>query len=116
MENAIRPMDANNHDSAIDHSMFVLNVDLWSDDGSREVNLVRSSTGSPSISSTTPFSYSTLNGGDPSMSPYPQHVLASSRDGSYPPAQTGPYVSDYQVQPGYNQGTLHPRNLAASFC
>ncbi|GJN83357.1 velvet complex subunit 2 [Purpureocillium lilacinum] len=95
-----REIDCN----AIDHSMFVLNVDLWSDDGSREVNLVRSSTGSPSISSTTPFSYSTLNGGDPSMSPYPQHVLASSRDGSYPPAQAGPYVSDYQVQPGYNQG------------
>lgn len=98
-----REIDCN----AIDHSMFVLNVDLWSEDGSREVNLVRSSTGSPSISSTTPFSYSTLNGGEASMSPYPQQVLSSSRDGPYPPAQPGQYVPDYQVQPGYNQGHSH---------
>lgn len=84
--------------------MFVLNVDLWSEDGSREVNLVRSSTGSPSISSTTPYSYATLNGGDASMNPYPQHVLPSSRDSGYSAAQAGGYVQDYPVQPAYGQG------------
>lgn len=41
----------------IDHSMYVLNVDLWSQDGQQEVNLVRHSATSPSISATTPVSY-----------------------------------------------------------
>ncbi|CAM1507364.1 Fc.00g070050.m01.CDS01 [Cosmosporella sp. VM-42] len=86
----------------IDHSMFVLNVDLWSEDGSREVNLVRSSTGTPSISSTTPYSYSTLNGSD-SNSTYPQQVLASSRDHSYGQSPAMGYVQDYPVQQGYGQ-------------
>jgi hypothetical protein len=46
--------------SDIDHGMFVLNVDLWSADGNREVNLVRHSATSPSISATTPVSYSQI--------------------------------------------------------
>ena len=37
--------------------MFVLNVDLWSEDALKEVNLVRHTTTTPSISSTTPASY-----------------------------------------------------------
>lgn len=44
----------------VDHGMFVLNVDLWSSDGQREVNLVRHSATSPSISCTTPVSYANL--------------------------------------------------------
>lgn len=85
--------------------MFVLNVDLWNEDGAREVNLVRSSTGSPSISSTTPYSYTTLNGGDASMMPYTQHVLPSNRDAAFNPPQTVGFVQeDYQMQPGYGQG------------
>jgi hypothetical protein len=89
--------------------MFVLNVDLWSEDGLREVNLVRSSGGNPAISSTTPFSYSTLNGGDSgSMSYPPQQVIQSGRD-SYgqpgAPSAVG-YVPEYQVQSGYNQCRL----------
>ncbi|PHH63679.1 hypothetical protein CDD81_5551 [Ophiocordyceps australis] len=89
--------------NAIDHSMFVLNVDLWNEDGTREVNLVRSSTGSPSISSTTPYSYTTLNGGDPSMIPYHPHVLASHRDPAYNASPHVGYISDYQMQQGFNQ-------------
>ncbi|KFA79635.1 hypothetical protein S40288_04065 [Stachybotrys chartarum IBT 40288] len=89
----------------IDHSMFVLNVDLWSEDGKREVNLVRSSGGNPAISSTTPFSYSTLNGGDGNSMPFAQQMIQPGRDGGYPGAP-GPvgYVQDYQVQQGYGQG------------
>lgn len=83
--------------------MFVLNVDLWSEDAVREVNLVRSSTGTPSISSTTPYSYSTLNGSDATPVPYTQQVLPSSRD-SYPPSPAVNYTQEYQVQPGYAPG------------
>lgn len=90
--------------SDIDHSMFVLNVDLWNEDGTKEVNLVRSSTGSPSISSTTPYSYTTLNGGDVGMAPYTQHVLPSNRDQSYNTPPTVGYGQDYQIQGGYGQG------------
>lgn len=90
--------------SDIDHSMFVLNVDLWNEDGSKEVNLVRSSTGSPSISSTTPYSYTTLNGGDPGLVPYTQHVLPSHRDPSYSSTHSVGYSQDYQLQASYNQG------------
>ncbi|PFH57252.1 hypothetical protein XA68_15309 [Ophiocordyceps unilateralis] len=102
-----REIDCN----SIDHSMFVLNVDLWNQDGTREVNLVRSSTGSPSISSTTPYSYTTLNGGDASMASYTQHVLPSHRDASYNPSQILSFVSDYQMQSGYSQASpTYPSN------
>ncbi|KID86354.1 VelB [Metarhizium guizhouense ARSEF 977] len=94
----------------IDHSMFVLNVDLWNEDGTKEVNLVRSSTGSPSISSTTPYSYTTLNGGDTGMAPYTQHVLPSNRDQSYNTPPTVGYGQDYQIQGGYGQAPPYPSN------
>ncbi|OAQ64158.1 VelB protein [Pochonia chlamydosporia 170] len=94
----------------IDHSMFVLNVDLWSDDGTKEVNLVRSSTGSPSISSTTPYSYTTLNGGDAGMAQYTQHVLPSNRDQAYTSPQTVGYVQDYQMQGNYGQVPSYTQN------
>lgn len=93
--------------------MFVLNVDLWSEDGSKEVNLVRSSTGSPSISSTTPYSYTTLNSGEAGMLPYAQHVLPSNRDAAYNQPQAVVYAQDYQIQPGYGQGTLDLLSQAA---
>ena len=41
----------------MDTSFYVLTVDLWSADGSREVNLVRHSATSPSISAATSSSY-----------------------------------------------------------
>ncbi|QPG99113.1 Velvet complex subunit 2 [Epichloe festucae Fl1] len=94
----------------IDHSMFVLNVDLWNEDGTKEVNLVRSSTGSPSISSTTPYSYTTLNGGDAGMVPYTQHVLPSNREVAYNQPQGVTYVQDYQIQSSYGQAPVYPPN------
>ncbi|KYK55939.1 VelB [Drechmeria coniospora] len=104
-------MGAYSHDAAtgrevdcnsIDHSMFVLNVDLWNDDGTREVNLVRSSTGSPSISSTTPYSYSSLNGGETSAAAFPQHALPANYDPACSPTHPLGYVQDYQMQPGFS--------------
>lgn len=94
--------------------MFVLNVDLWNEDGSREVNLVRSSTGSPSISSTTPYSYTTLNGGDASMLPYTQHVLPSTRDAAFNHPQPVGFVQDYHMQTGYGQGESDWSQVASS--
>lgn len=37
--------------------MYIVNVDLWNEDGTQEVNLVRHSGSTPSISSTTPTSF-----------------------------------------------------------
>ncbi|KAG6030474.1 hypothetical protein E4U41_000095 [Claviceps citrina] len=96
--------------SDIDHSMFVLNVDLWSEDGSKEVNLVRSSTGSPSITSTVPYSYTTLNAGETGMFPYTQHVLPSNRDAAFSQPQGVGFVQDYPTQPSYGQGPAYPSN------
>ncbi|KAM0245862.1 hypothetical protein ACHAQJ_010434 [Trichoderma viride] len=93
----------------IDHTMFVLNVDLWNEDGTREVNLVRSSTSSPSISSTTPYSYSTVNMGEGPHSAYGQNGLPPSRDATYNLPQNANYAPDYQSQSNYTQAsTAYP--------
>ncbi|KAF7534997.1 hypothetical protein G7Z17_g13276 [Cylindrodendrum hubeiense] len=96
----------------IDHAMFVLNVDLWNEDGTQEVNLVRSSTGTPSISSTTPYSYSSLNGGDSNPVQYQQQALPPSRESAYPQSSNMGYVQDYPVQQqGYSQvSSTYPQN------
>ncbi|KAF7559574.1 hypothetical protein G7046_g4565 [Stylonectria norvegica] len=86
--------------------MFVLNVDLWNEDGTREVNLVRSSTGTPSISATTPYSYTTLTVTESNANPYQQQVLPSSRDHGYAQSPAIGYGSEYPVQQGYSQGRI----------
>ena len=88
----------------------MLNVDLWNEDGSREFNLVRSSSGSPSISSTTPFSYSALNGGgDASQAQYNTQMVPASRDqATYGQSGGVGYVQDYQMQQGYATGKHIP--------
>ncbi|KAL6357671.1 hypothetical protein LRP88_07844 [Fusarium phalaenopsidis] len=88
----------------IDHTMFVLSVDLWNEDGTQEVNLVRSSTGTGSISSSNTYSYSTLVNSDPGISSYQQQGLPPSRDSGYGQSQGMGYVQDYPVQQGYGQG------------
>ncbi|KAK3337034.1 velvet factor-domain-containing protein [Cercophora scortea] len=90
----------------IDHSLYVLNVDLWSDDGLREVNLVRHTTATPSISSTTPASYAAIEQSTPAFS----HILPSNRDVAYShqmPYQGGggSAVTHYMQQQGpYSSG------------
>ena len=61
------------HDD-IDGSFFVLQVDLWDETASREVNIVRSSSASPAIS------------------------ISTATTTSYPPTERGQYYTE--VQPG----------------
>lgn len=69
--------------SDIDTSYFVLSVDLWSADATKEVNLVRHSATSPSISAATSASY------PPNTNP----------QGSYSQGVAPPYGDVYQQSP-----------------
>ena len=88
-------------------------MDLWSEDGKREVNLVRHSTASPAISSTVPTSYvqaqagaqtvftnplpTTTGGTEIIRSPqYPYHTYDSASNRQPPAQQFNPYT---QQQP-----------------
>ncbi|THV52501.1 hypothetical protein BGAL_0077g00140 [Botrytis galanthina] len=108
-----KEVDVNN----IEHGMFVLNVDLWSADGDRPVNLVRHSQTSPSISATVPVSYTQIQGGAAAYSSLlpgqSQREPTSPTYGSAPPYQGAgfssfpgpPQVSAYsQQQPGQQSG------------
>ena len=90
--------------SEIEHTMYVLNVDLWSEDALKEVNLVRHTTATPSISSTSPASYAQIEQTTPAYS----HILPSSRDMGYSPQMAypppGQAVSPYGMQQPYSQG------------
>ncbi|PQE20766.1 developmental regulator protein [Rutstroemia sp. NJR-2017a BBW] len=97
-----------NCSSEIEHGMYVLNVDLWSADGKQEVNLVRHSQTSPSISSTVPVSYAQVESGqayapivpgqqqrEPTSPPFggPQY-----QGGTYNPYPGPPQVNAYSPQ------------------
>ena len=71
--------------SEIEHVFYVLNVDLWSEDALKEVNLVRHTTTTPSISSTTPASYGQVEqlAAFPNLMP----VAGSRGDPGYAPVQ-----------------------------
>lgn len=96
--------------NTIDTTFFVLIVDLWSDDGSREVNLVRHSASSPSISAASTASYP-----PPPQNPPPSVASASAAAGIamaspvHPPAYgaPGPFgsasASGYMLPPQYPQ-------------
>ena len=91
--------------------MFVLNVDLWSPDGSREVNLVKHSATSPSISSTTPVSYQHMSD---SNSAYSTVIPGQStpRDikpegSAYPSGSYNPFPNTPSVNP-YGQNPQQP--------
>ncbi|KAJ9201794.1 hypothetical protein DTO021D3_7801 [Paecilomyces variotii] len=68
----------------IDTSFYVLTVDLWNAEGTREVNLVRHSATSPSISTATSSSYPPPpQNMSPTYPPYPQNPY--SQPMGYPP-------------------------------
>lgn len=46
--------------SSIDFAQYVVTVDLWDENGTKEVNLVRSTTATPAISSTIHESFNNL--------------------------------------------------------
>ncbi|KAL2134177.1 hypothetical protein VTI74DRAFT_838 [Chaetomium olivicolor] len=87
----------------IEHTMYVLNVDLWSEDALKEVNLVRHTTATPSISSTSPASYAQIEQAPAAYS----HILPSSRDMAYSPQMAYPppnqAMSPYGMQQQYPQ-------------
>jgi hypothetical protein len=93
--------------------MFVLTVDLWNEAGSQEVNLVRSSAGTPSISSMTTYSYSALNnasfnGSNDSNTTQYHQPNPPSRHPEYAQSSGVPYVQDYAAPPqGYAPGPLN---------
>ncbi|QSS54768.1 velvet family protein required for yeast-phase growth [Histoplasma capsulatum var. duboisii H88] len=75
----------------IDTSFYVLTVDLWNAEGTSEVNLVRHSATSPSISTATSSAYPP----PANIMPFPQYAQAHG----YPQTAYPPY---YGGQPGYN--------------
>ncbi|KAM3086548.1 Velvet complex subunit 2 [Clarireedia jacksonii] len=98
----------------IEHGMYVLNVDLWSADGKQEVNLVRHSQTSPSISSTVPVSYAQVENGqvyapivpgsqqqrEPTS---PSYGASQYQGGAYNPYPGPPQVNAYSPQHGGQQ-------------
>lgn len=92
--------------------MFVLNVDLWDEKGVREVNLVRHSPSSPSISATTAVSYGQISDATPAYSSIlpvhsaqrDMHPYQSATYSQYPSA--APIVNPYGQPPQsqYAQG------------
>jgi hypothetical protein len=70
--------------SDLEHSMFILHVDLWDETMTQEVNLVRSASATPSISSTSPASYTQLESSQAPNSGF-QHIMPQ-RDAGYPGA------------------------------
>ena len=90
--------------SEIDTGFFVLTVDLWSADGKREVNLVRHSATSPSISAATSSSYP-----PPQSGPLPMQYPSAYRVPVPPPPM--PMAVGYPPHPmmmpqsvGFHQG------------
>ncbi|EFW13315.1 Velvet complex subunit ryp3 [Coccidioides posadasii str. Silveira] len=97
----LRVLDANTHKeidvTEIDTSFFVLSVDLWNADGNREVNLVRHSATSPSISTASPSSFP-----PPAQIPqYPPYGHPSSMYG-----QPAAYPQYYAGQPAYGEPSM----------
>ncbi|KAJ8120077.1 hypothetical protein ONZ43_g3121 [Nemania bipapillata] len=88
----------------VEHQHYVLHVDLWSEDGAKEVNLVKHSQQSPSISSTHPSSFrEVVEGGQSGVYGF-QAIVPSNRDFTQTP--NGPYphqMAPYQPDP-YSQG------------
>ncbi|KAK3356159.1 velvet factor-domain-containing protein [Neurospora tetraspora] len=91
----------------IEYSMFICNVSLYTEDALKEVNLVRHTTSTPSISSTTPASYASLEQTTPAYS----HILPSNRDVGYGHHQGMPY----QGNPGMNPYDMQTSPYQAGF-
>ncbi|TGJ86956.1 hypothetical protein E0Z10_g1792 [Xylaria hypoxylon] len=88
----------------VEHQHYVLHVDLWSEDGAKEVNLVKHSQQSPSISSTHPSSFrEVVEGGQAGVYGF-QAIVPSNRDFTQPPNAPYPHqMAPYQPDP-YSQG------------
>ncbi|KAL5614890.1 hypothetical protein BROUX41_004969 [Berkeleyomyces rouxiae] len=86
------------NDNDIPYLCFVCHVSLWSEDGTNELDIVRHSSGNPSISSTTTASYASIQ--ESSAPPY-NSMAPNSRQNSYiPPGAPYGNVSSYPVNYG----------------
>lgn len=83
--------------SDVDSSFFVLTVDLWSADGNQEVNLVRHSSGAPTVSISTSTVTSYPPPPDRIYNPGVFTPVTALPGGQYMPAPHHPGVQ----QPGY---------------
>lgn len=84
----------------IDTSFYVLTVDLWNAEGTSEVNLVRHSATSPSISTATSSSYPPPPQNiSPTYPPYAQNPYGQQPMGYGP---VGPYYGGNQPMPYQN--------------
>ncbi|KAI5927815.1 hypothetical protein F4810DRAFT_721301 [Camillea tinctor] len=89
----------------VEHQHYVLHVDLWSENGDKEVNLVKHSQQSPSISSTQASSFREVIEGN-QATPYGgyQNIVPSNRDYSQPPNAAYAHQLGYQSEPYSVQG------------
>ena len=113
-------------DSEIDTSFYVVMVDLWNAEGTHEVNLVKHSANSPSISTAMSSSYPPPpQNFSPTYPPYAQNSygqpvgyppMSSYYGGNPPMAYPNPYSANpqssyYQPQPYYG-GHMPPMSPA----
>ncbi|KAJ4151332.1 hypothetical protein LMH87_012038 [Akanthomyces muscarius] len=88
----------------IDHAMFVLNVDLWNAEGTREVNLVRSSAASSSASSSS----TNAPGFAPRNVAEASHGMSSlplGREAPYSQQRPPPNPPEYAGHASYHNGS-----------
>ncbi|KAI2629859.1 hypothetical protein GGR54DRAFT_282413 [Hypoxylon sp. NC1633] len=92
----------------VEHQHYVLHVDLWSENGDKEVNLVKHSQQSPSISSTQASSFREVIEGSQTGGYGYQSIVPSNRDyGQQPNAGYPHAMPPYQPDP-YSQGYGYP--------
>ncbi|KAI0013504.1 hypothetical protein F4779DRAFT_640885 [Xylariaceae sp. FL0662B] len=95
----------------VEHQHYVLHVDLWSEDGDKEVNLVKHSQQSPSISSTQASSFREVIEGSHTGGYGYQTIVPSSREYAQPPNPGYPHsMPPYQPDP-YSQGYGYPQQV-----
>ncbi|KXH63752.1 developmental regulator VelB [Colletotrichum salicis] len=97
----------------IDSAHYIIQVDLWSEDGTQEVNLVRHSSNTASISTTQPYSYTALRE-DPMNPPPTQPYQDMQPYGSAPMGygqQPPPPQPQQHMMPGYGMaaGSNYPQ-------
>ncbi|KAK6954526.1 hypothetical protein Daesc_004493 [Daldinia eschscholtzii] len=99
--------------SEVEHQHYVLHVDLWSENGDKEVNLVKHSQQSPSISSTQASSFREVIEGSQAGGYGYQSIVPSNREYAQQPSPGYPHaMPPYQPDP-YGQGYSYPPQAQA---
>ncbi|CAK7263726.1 hypothetical protein SEPCBS57363_000716 [Sporothrix epigloea] len=87
----------------IEYSMFVLTVDLWAEDALKEVNLVRHTSLTASISSTTPASFEQVENASGVSEPAKPESRPGYGPGMYSQTNTSPRGRYHPAPPHYAQ-------------